>query len=120
MSFRIISAAFCLLALWSAYLQLNDPDPERWIAMYLSCAWLALLGALGKAAPKQALVVGLVALIWAAAIAPELLGAWKPGDLNATMSNARPEIEYGREFFGLVIVAGYALAAFGMTRRARG
>jgi len=112
MAFRAVSVLFCGLALVSAYLQLNDPDPERWAAMYLACAWVALLGALGKAAPKQAFVVAVVALGWSAAILPELVGAWKPSDLTATMTSEHPEIEYGREFFGLLIVAGYCLGAW--------
>jgi len=116
MAFRLVSGLFCGLSLVSAYLQLNDPDPERWAAMYLACAWVALLGALGKSAPKQALAVAIVALSWSAFILPELVGAWKPSDLTATMTNARPEIEYGREFFGLLIVAGYCLLAWWWTR----
>lgn len=119
MVFRVLSGLFCGLALVSAYLQLNDPDPERWTAMYLACAWVALLGALGKTAPKQALVAAIVALVWSAAILPELVGAWKPSDLTATMTSEHPEIEYGREFFGLLIVGGYCLGAwFWMRSRA--
>lgn len=119
MPFRVFSALFCALSVWSAYLQLNDPDPERWVALYLAGAWISLLGAFGKAAPKQALLLFAVAFAWALAIAPELSAGWQPDDLTATMSSARPEIEYGRELFGLLIVAGYALLAFFMGRKGR-
>lgn len=112
MWFRGISGLFVGLSCWSAYLQLNDPDPERWVAMYLACAWVALCGTLGKAVPRQAALVTLIALGWALAILPELWGKWRPEDLTATMIGARPEIEYGREFGGLLIVAGYCLFAF--------
>lgn len=119
MPFRVFSAVFCALSVWSAYLQLNDPDPERWVALYLASAWLALLGAFGKAAPRQALLLFAVSFAWALATAPELRAGWQPSDLTATMRDDRPQIEYGRELFGLLIVAGYALLAFFMGRKRR-
>jgi len=112
MWFQRISWLFFALSSWSAYLQLNDPDPERWAAMYLACAWVALRAGLGKAVPRTAALVCLIALCWAASILPELWGAWRPEDLTATMTSARPEIEFGREFWGLLIVAGYSAGAF--------
>lgn len=107
----------CALALWAAYLQLNDPDPARWFAMYAACAAVALLAALGRGAAGLAAAVGGVALLWACAIVPELLGRWTPADLGASMSSARPEVEYGRELGGLAIVSGYCAAAWCLTRR---
>jgi hypothetical protein len=105
------------LACWAAYLQLNDPDPERWFALYAACAAVALASALGRGSALVAAAVGLVALIWACAIVPELLGRWTPADLGASMSSARPEVEYGRELGGLSIVAAYCAAAYFMARR---
>jgi hypothetical protein len=107
----------CLLALWAAYLQLNDPDPARWFAMYAACAAVALASALGRGRAPMAGAVGAIALLWAAAIVPELLGRWTPADLGANMSSARPEVEYGRELGGLSIVAAYCTAAWMLERR---
>ena len=117
MMFRGVSAVVSVLALWSAYLQLNDPDPERWFALYFGTAVIAAVFAAGRALPRAALALGLVALAWALAIGPELLGGWGPRDLTASMSSARPDIEYGREFGGLLIVAFYCLSAFVQHRR---
>ena len=108
---------FCALALWAAYLQLNDPDPERWFALYTACAMVALLSALGRGYAPLALAVTGLALAWACAIVPELFGRWTPADLGASMSTARPEVEYGREFGGLAIVAGYCAVSWRVARR---
>lgn len=111
MLFRLISAPLVLFFAWAAEMQLNDPDPERWFLMYASAAVVAGLCALGKGVPRLALLVALVALVWAAAIAPELWSGWSVRDLGAKMSAAHPEVEYGREFIGLLIVAAYCLLA---------
>jgi Transmembrane family 220, helix len=107
----------CVLAAWAAYLQLNDPDPERWFALYAACAAVALASALGRGSAPLAAGVGVVALVWALAIVPELLGRWTPADLGASMSSARPEVEYGRELGGLSIVTAYCAAAWFRERR---
>jgi hypothetical protein len=112
-----VSAVFCALALWAAFLQLNDPDPARWFAIYAACAAVALASALGRGYAPIAAGVGGVALLWACAIVPELLGGWTPADLGASMSSARPEVEYGRELGGLSIVAAYCATAWVVERR---
>ena len=109
---RFISALMVALALISAYLQLNDPDPERWTAIYLSCAVVALLGALGRPSRGLSLLVGAISLVWALAIVPELIGRWSPNQLTATMTTDHPEIEFGRECAGLLIVFGFCLFTF--------
>jgi hypothetical protein len=112
MIFRVVSGLFVVLSVWSAYLQLNDPDPARWVAIYLACAVVAGCEVSAKSQPKLALAVALVALGWALFILPLLFAGWQPGDLTAKMTTDRPDIEYGREFGGLIIVAGYCLVAF--------
>jgi hypothetical protein len=117
---RVVSAVVCLLALWAAYLQLNDPDPERWFAMYAACGAVALTSALGRGRAPLAVAVGALALLWACAIVPELFGRWTPADLGASMSSGRPEVEYGRELGGLSLVAAYCAAAWFVERRRAG
>jgi hypothetical protein len=118
MPFRLISVPMALFFAWAAAMQLNDPDPERWFLMYASVSILAGLSVLGRAVPRLALFLALVALGWAAAIAPELWQHWTVRDLGAQMSAARPEVEYGREFVGLLILAAYCLAARRLVSRA--
>jgi hypothetical protein len=111
MGFRAFGGLFVVLSTWSAYLQLNDPDPARWVARYLSAGLIAALDALGRPQPWLSLFLAVAAGLWAASIAPALFPHWHPNDLTATMNEARPEIELGRELFGLLIVAAYGVSS---------
>lgn len=117
MPFRLLSVPMALFFVWAAAMQLNDPDPTRWFLIYASVAALAGLNAAGRPAPRLALVLSWVALAWAAAIVPELWARWSVRDLGAQMSASRPEVEFGREFVGLLILAAYCAAAAYLTRR---
>jgi hypothetical protein len=108
---RALNALFALFFAWAAAMQLNDPDPFRWFAMYGIVALLAAACALGRTRKEVLRGAGVIALVWAATIAPELWSGWRPSDLGASMSGARPEVEYGREFVGLLIVATYCFVA---------
>ncbi len=107
---RVASGLAAVFFAWAAAMQLNDPDPARWFALYAAAAGLALAGVVDRARPAPARVLGAIALIWAAAIVPELWGRWSVRDLGAAMGPRRPEVEYGREFCGLLIVGAYCFA----------
>jgi hypothetical protein len=104
MILRVVSGAMAALFVWAASVQLNDPDPARWMGMYLSAAVVAGLFAAGKPSPLS--------------IVPSLVGVWSPAELGASMSSAHPEVELGRELGGLLIAGGYSLLAFFRGRRA--
>ena len=88
-----------------AFLQLNDPDPAYWVVTY------ALTGVCAQG-PRLAHL--LVATVWATtglALAGLLqslpgfiqfisLGDWS--SLTGTMSKSQPQIEFAREFLGLL------------------
>src|SRR5690348_17156410 len=98
MIFRSVSGGMAVLAVFAAYLQLNDPDPERWVALYLACAAVAVASTLGQSSSVLSLGVALVAGAWALAILPELVNDWSPRELLDSMQASRPQVEYGREF----------------------
>ena len=108
----VAHAVMAVLAMIAAYLQLNDPDPLRWVALYMGCAAVAFSYACQRPARRLALGMALVAAAWALAIVPELIGRWGPGQLLHAMVPNHPEIEYGREFGGLVIVASYCALSY--------
>ena len=110
MVWRAFSAAAAVFFGWAAAMQLNDPDPARWFALYAGAALVAGASAVNKPSVLAGRLVGAIAVIWAAAIVPELWGRWGVRDLGATMSGGRPEVEYGREFVGLLIVGAYCFA----------
>lgn len=116
---RILSAGFAGFAAWAAIMQLNDPDPERWFALYAAAAVVGAACASGRPLRRATGALTIVALLWAAAIVPALIGHWSIGDLGATMSRERPEIELGRELGGLLIVATYGVLTLALTRPAR-
>lgn len=117
MIWRAFSAIVTAAAVWAAYLQLNDPDATRWFTMYLAGAIVAGLNVAQVRAPLWSAVVAFVALAWAGALIPELHGRWGLADLAATMAPERPEIEYGRECGGLLMIAAYCTVAFVLARR---
>ena len=105
--FRLLNGAMALLFLFGAAVQYNDPDPLLWMTIYLAAAVACTLAAAGRLRWWFAATVALVALAWAATLAPrafpnvriaEMFGAWE-------MANTR--IEEGREMYGLLLIAIY-------------
>ena len=113
---RWLDAGLVPLFSWAAILQLNDPDPVRWFAVYgagaavAACAFLlASGGAWCRALALLAAALTLVCLVWGSVISISLLGTgWTPlaglGDLGGRMTPDRPEVEWARESLGLLIV----------------
>lgn len=105
----------------SALVQANDPDPLPWIGIYGASA---VVGALALRRPDQWLppaLVGAVALVWAATIAPRVVGRVPFGDMFGAWEMANPGIEASREMYGLLIVASWmAFLTVRGLRRARG
>ncbi len=115
--FRLINSFMALLFLFGAALQFNDPDPLRWVAIYVAAAVACALAAAKRLRWWFAAIVALVALVWAATLVrgvfpnirvAELFGAWE-------MANAR--IEEGREMYGLLIIAIYMAVLAATSRR---
>src|SRR5215213_11000596 len=72
--FRAANAVMALLFVFAAAVQYNDPDPLRWVALYLAAAAACVLALLQRLPRWIPVVVGLVALAWAATLAPHVLG----------------------------------------------
>jgi Transmembrane family 220, helix len=95
-----------VLFAFAAAVQVNDPDPIRWIAMYGAACALSLVVLFGRRPVRvAALAVSAVAIAWAALIAlggpvasdyEHMLDAWE-------MKSA--SVEEAREASGLLIVA---------------
>jgi hypothetical protein len=108
---------------FSAAVQVNDPDPGRWLAIYLSAAAVAATAAARGSVPWLApLTVAAISLVWGI-----VLAAGGPGlDLYPSMFDAwemkSAPIEEAREASGLFIVATWMvfLAAHAWTSRRSG
>jgi len=97
-----------VLFLVSALLQLNDPDPLAWAAVYGSAA--AACAYAMRRRPRWWLFAGIaaIALVWALSNASEVLSAdAQLSQIAESMSAATPEIEQMRELLGLFIIAGW-------------
>ena len=101
---------FCLLFIFSAALQYNDPDPYIWMPIYMYGAVLCWLAFRNKFYPKAYLIGIIIYAVYAIG-----LFFWKNGvldwatkhnaeDIAATMKAEKPWIEETREFFGLIIL----------------
>ena len=96
---KLVAIAFTLAFAAAAALQLNDPDPVRWIAIYAAAALVSIATALRRAPPALHLGLGVVAVAWAARLLPTIVR-------EAALTGSEME----REFGGLLLVAlGMAL-----------
>ena len=100
---RVADAVFLLLFAFSVVVQVNDPDPLRWIAIYGAAAIACLVG-------KQfhwtvPVAIGLVALAWAVTIAPNVLGRVPFGAMFEEFEVKNQGVEESREMYGLLLVA---------------
>lgn len=94
------------LFVFAAAVQYNDPDPVRWMALYLAAAGVALMAAMKNVvSPLGPALVGLVALLWAAGIAAGVSSFDAYTRMFDEWEMRAPQVEEGRETGGLLIVA---------------
>ena len=102
----------------SAGLQINDPDPAQWIAMYLAAA--IVIGTLShrRWCAWVAIPLGVIAAAWAAYLGSQAFDVIGASDLVLKMSEKGGAVEVGREAVGLGICAVSLIAggAFRATR----
>jgi hypothetical protein len=100
------------LFLGSIVVQYNDPDPIPWILIYGFALLTCVLVLANR--PRRALagITAAVALVWALALLPRVLGQVAPGDLFRETGMATLEIEEGREMIGLLLVAIWMTVLF--------
>lgn len=112
---KVFNYFFCLLFVFSAALQYNDPDPYIWMPIYLYGAVLCWLAARGKYYPK-AYIVGIIGFTGYALYyffvddgVLDWIQVHNAENIAETMKATKPWIEETREFFGLMILV-FALA----------
>jgi hypothetical protein len=116
----LLTGVMAVLFLFAGAVQYNDPDPIRWMAIYglaaLACGlWLAR-----RLPGWMPAVVGLVALGWAAILAPGVVGRVSIGDLFESYAMKSEPVEEAREMGGLLIVTAWmAVLVFAARRPAR-
>lgn len=105
---KIVAISWIALLVVFAILQLNDPDPWRWVFVYLAGALLWSVALFDRKQPWLELALLLIMVFWMGGLWPgvlELLEKGEPADLFAEMATDRPYVEVAREFLGLAIAA---------------
>jgi hypothetical protein len=97
--------AMMLLAFaFSMVVQVNDPDPWAWIAIYGAAAIVCGFALMGRASARIAVAVALTALAWAATIAPRVIGRVPFSSMFQGFEMRDLGVEESREMYGLLIV----------------
>jgi hypothetical protein len=93
-----------LFALFAAA-QVNDPDPWRWLAIYVLVALVSALAAFGRYYLPLLYLGLLVSLIWMASLLPAFADWLKMGmpSITGSMKAEAAYIELAREFLGLLL-----------------
>jgi hypothetical protein len=97
MKYRVTAGIFAVLFLAGAAVQVNDPDPAGWMAVYaLSAVTAGLAAARVRAAIYPAACLALAAVVW---------GSWL--GYEVVSQGLALFDETGREAMGLGIVAAF-------------
>ena len=102
-----------LMFLFSAAVQLNDPDPLTWIGIYCAAATVCALEIRRRLPVWVPVAIAVIAFVWAGSLyfrardvpISSLFAAWE-------MQNLR--IEEAREMYGLAIVAVWMIMIVGI------
>lgn len=117
---RTISAAMGVLFLVAAIFLYNDPDPIAWMGLYGAAGVTSLMGALDRLPRWLPVGVGIVAVVWAGRLLPQMAGHVPLAELVRELEAATPLIQEGRAALGLVVIAVWMGAlAFHAARRPR-
>jgi hypothetical protein len=111
-AWKVADVLFLLMFAFSVVVQVNDPDPLAWMVIYGAAALACLLSLLGKLPWQFAVVTGIIALAWAASIAPRVIGQVPFLDMFAEFEMKDIGVEESREMYGLLLIGGW-MAALG-------
>ena len=89
----------------SVAVQLNDPDPLPWMAIYGGAVIIALLEIIRRVRPVFPALLSVTALAWAATIAPRVIGRVPLAEMFGAFEMKNAGVEESREMYGLLLVA---------------
>ena len=96
-----------LLFTLGAVVQVNDPDPARWIAVYSLAAAACLLSLRRPIHWTLPALLGVAALAWALTMAPRVVGRVPLREMFGAFEMRNVGIEESREMYGLLIIAAW-------------
>ena len=107
-----------LLFTLGAVVQVNDPDPLRWIAVYALAAAACLLSLLRRIHWTLPALLWAVALAWALTLVPRVAGRVPFREMFGAFEMRSVGVEESREMYGLLIIAAW-MAALALRARRR-
>ena len=120
---KLVNLIFCIIFIFFAALQYNDPDPYVWMPIYLYAAALCWLAFRKKYFPGAYLLGVVVYASYAIYKFFDENGVWDwmikhhAANIADTMKAKQPWIEETREFFGLVILIVVLLIEYFYAKR---
>jgi hypothetical protein len=106
-AWKIADAVFLLMFAFSVVVQANDPDPLPWMLIYGAAAVACLLSIAGRLPWLLPVITGIIALAWAATIAPRVVGQVPFQDMFAEFEMKDIGVEESREMYGLLLIGGW-------------
>ena len=106
-AWKVADALFFLMFASSVAVQVNDPDPLAWMAIYSAAALACVLSLADRLPWRFAVITGIVALAWAATIAPRVIGQVPFLDMFAEFEMKDIGVEESREMYGLLLIGGW-------------
>jgi hypothetical protein len=108
----LLNALLLAMFVFSLIVQYNDPDPWLWMSVYGVAAGACLLAFRRPAHWQIPGVLALTSGLWAATIAPRVLGRVAFGELFEAWEMKDLRVEEAREMGGLLIVAVWMSVLF--------
>lgn len=119
-AWRVVDALFLVMFLFSVIVQVNDPDPVAWMAIYGLAVFACALSLLGRLRAWVPALVGALALLWAINIAPRVVGRVPFLEMFGAFEMKDVGVEESREMYGLVLIAVWMAVLFLRLRRGSG
>ena len=108
MLLKILNLIFLLAFLLAALLQYNDPDPIRWVAIYIAAATLCKLQHFNQITPIFPVLLLIICLAWIGMLVPSLTQGVAWTDILDSLAMKTKAVEEAREIGGLVLVASWS------------
>ena len=102
---KLLCLLMLLVFLLAAGVQLNDPDPTKWIVIYLLSAACCLGFLFGRGVSALSLLVAVVAMIWSMSLMPSVVGEVSIQEIFDSITMKTQAVEEAREIGGLLLIA---------------
>lgn len=102
---KLLCLLMLLVFLLAAGVQLNDPDPAKWIVIYLLSAVCCLGFLFGRGISALSMLVAIVALIWSMSLMPSVVGEVSMKEIFDSITMKNQSVEEAREIGGLLLIS---------------